>query len=241
VKGVPPLAPASFPIDTSAAVEAFRVFLQALVDTTGNADARKALTALTDGRLSARRLVLAFCHSDAATIEQEAEAAGELDGELLIHLAELAVKPQFVAAARQLDEAGAGAQERRDHCPACGCSPDLALVTDALGAEAVMLAVCRLGESEWPIQRVRCLACGNQDTQTLSYLQADGEEEARIYLCQLCHYYLPVLDVRGRLEFAPAAERAALAHLDILAQTHGCRPLPGGCAISVNSRDCDIL
>ncbi len=92
-----------------------------------------------------------------------------------------------------------------------------------------MLAVCRLCETEWPAHRVSCLFCGNDDTDTLGYLQVEGEEEARVNICELCYRYLPVIDVRMRLEFAPAIERAALVHLDLLAQSRGYRPLGEAC------------
>jgi FdhE protein len=225
VAGRPPLLLSRFPLDEPGAVEAFRTFLTALFETTGSGAAIEAVAALAEGRLDPRALVRAYCAGDAKAFERAAQKAERLDAELLVNLAELAVKPQFVAAARALDRALEKAPDRSDHCPVCGSHPDLALITDHEDSERTMLAVCRLCESEWLVRRVRCLHCGNEDSQTLSYLQAEGEEEARVYICELCHRYLPVLDVRGRPEVAPAVERTAVAHLDIVAQEHGAHPL----------------
>ncbi len=187
------------------------------------------MTALEEGRLDPGQLVLAYCAGDAEAFQIAARQAGRLDAEILMNLAELAVKPQFVAAAQALEGRREETPPRSDHCPVCGSLPDLALITDRADAERTMVAVCRLCESEWPVRRVRCLHCGNEDSETLSYLQAEGEQEARVYICGLCQRYLPVLDIRGRPEVAPAVERAALAYLDIVAQKHGGRsltPLP---------------
>ncbi len=227
--GSPPLLPDRFPLDEVEAGAALRTFLQALAETTESEAAAKALAALKDGRLDAQRLARAYCHSDAATFEWEAKEVKGVDASFLANISELAVKPQFVAAAQALANEFREFSKPASRCPACGSAPELALITDAPGAEGMMLAVCRLCETEWSAHRVSCLFCGNDDTDTLGYLQVEGEEEARVNICELCYRYLPVIDVRMRLEFAPAIERAALVHLDLLAQSRGYRPLGEAC------------
>lgn len=223
--GVQPLRPDRFPLDETAAAEAFLASLEAFVKATGSGAAKKAMAALRDGRLDPRSLARAYCAGDVETFEDAAKRVAGLEPEFLVSLAELAVKPQFIAAARALEDEDRAAPARSDGCPVCGSPPDLALVTDTAGAERTMLAVCRLCESEWPISRVRCNCCGNEESETLGYLRVDGEEDSRASTCDRCHRYLPVLDVAGRLEIAPAVERVALAHLDIVAQERGYRPL----------------
>ncbi len=227
--GSPPLLPDRFPLDEVAAVAAFRTVLQALAETTESEAAAKALVALRDGRLDAQQLVRAYCHSDAASFEREAKNLEGVEVGLLVNISELALKPQFVAAARTFEKETREVSERSSRCPVCGSAPDLALITDAPGAEGILLAVCRLCETEWSVRRVRCLFCGNEDTDTLGYLQVEGDEEARVNTCRLCYRYLPVIDVRKRLEFAPSIERVALVHLDLLAQNRGYRPLGEAC------------
>ncbi|MFQ5890103.1 MAG: formate dehydrogenase accessory protein FdhE [Gemmatimonadota bacterium] len=224
VVGSPPLLPGRFPIDEAAAAKAFRAFLEAFLDATGSEAAKKTMTALREDRLDPRRLVRAYCSADTDAFEEAGRQEG-LDAELLVNLAELALKPQFIAAAQALEKETEKAPDRSDRCPACGSPPDLALITDRPDAKHTMVAICRLCESEWPIRRVRCLHCGNEDSDTLSYLKAEGEDEGRVSICELCRRYLLVLDVRGRLDVAPGVERAALVHLDIVAQKRGARPL----------------
>jgi FdhE protein len=224
----PPLQPCRFPLNETAAAQAFITFLDALVESTDSRDAESVRDAVTKGRLDPVHLVRAYCAGDAQVFESEANELGGTEPELLASLAELAVKPQFIAAASALRKPADEVPARTDRCPACGSHPELALVTDAEDAEGVMLAVCPLCESEWPVSRVRCLFCGNEDDETLSYVRVEGEEQARVNVCDRCQSYLPIIDVRGRLEFAPAVERAMLAHLDILAYSRGWRRLSDG-------------
>ena len=212
----PPLDPPSFPLDEDRAALAFETFLDAFP-----ADADSP-TAVTPGRVEAlaldpRAACRAFLRGDPDYF-LDLELAGVAPADLVAEIALLAVKPQFIAAARAL---GAVPQRVADRCPLCGSWPDLLLVVDRVDQERVALAVCRLCESEWPARRVRCPACGNENPETLSYLQVEGEEGARVSVCGGCKTYVPVVDTRGRLEVAPAVERAALAHLDVAAERAG--------------------
>jgi FdhE protein len=223
--GTPPLAPHTFPLDLDAAAAAFRAVLEALAETTGSPAADGALAALDEGRLDPRSLVRAWSAGDRTAFDRSAAAADGLDRGLLFDVAELAVKPQFVAAALRLERRPGGEGVRPGRCPACGSAPEMAVITDGPDAEAVLLAVCRLCETEWQVQRVRCLGCGNEDDDTLGYLRAEYDERVRINLCERCRRYLPVVDARGRLEIAPAVERATATHLEILAVARGYEPL----------------
>lgn len=225
--GFPPLFPSEFPLDERRAVEMFRELLDAFTQTVGSDVAERARTALDAGELDVRALICAYCAADARVFQAVGRRIEGLEPEFLVVLAELAVKPQFIAAARALegDVRRPEAHEREDRCPYCGSPPEIALITDRKAAERIAIAVCRLCESEWPIRRVRCLSCGNEDAEALSYLQVEGEEDARVDVCESCRHYLPMLDTRGRLEVAPTVERAALAHLDLVAQGRGYQPL----------------
>lgn len=212
----PPLDPATFPLDEDQAARAFETFLDAFPT-----DAESA-AAVTPERAEAldldpRAACRAFLRGDPDHF-LDLEERNVAPADLIAEIALLAVKPQFIAAARAL---GTVPQRVADRCPLCGSWPDLLLVVDRKDQERVALAVCRLCESEWPARRVRCLACGNEDANTLSYLQVEGEEGARVSVCGACKTYVPIVDARGRLEVAPAVERAALAHLDVAAERAG--------------------
>lgn len=229
VAGFPPLFPADFPLDAAAAARAFRTLLAAFVSATGSEAGAAVQTEIRSGRMDPRLLVEAYVASDRARFESAARRLEAVEADLLVSLAELAVKPQFVIAAATLEAAGRirapAPGERQDRCPACGSTPEIGLIVDRPQAERQLMAVCRLCETEWPVPRLRCPGCGNEDKETLSYFGAEGEEEARVNVCEACQVYWPVVDTRGRLEVAPAVERAGLTHLDLVARERGYRPL----------------
>lgn len=211
-----PLRPDAFPLDEDRAAEAFRTLVDAFPhDPDG--EAARVRAALEGGRLDPRAACRAYLRGDGDHF-LDLEERGTAPAALVAQLAELAVKPQFIAAARAL---GAVPSTIADRCPLCGSWPEVVLIVDREAAERAAQGVCRLCESEWPVRRVRCPACGNEDPETLSYLQAEGEEGARVNVCVACKTYVPVVDTRGRLEVAPAVERAALAHLDVAAERAG--------------------
>ncbi|MGH7544787.1 MAG: formate dehydrogenase accessory protein FdhE [Gemmatimonadota bacterium] len=211
-----PLDPARFPLDEDRAARAFETFLDAF-PADAESPAATAPERVETLALEPRAACRAFLRGDPDYFLDQ-EERGVAPADLVAEIALLAVKPQFIAAARAL---GAVPQRVADRCPLCGSCPDLLLVVDRVDQERVALAVCRLCESEWPARRVRCLACGNEDPETLSYLQVEGEEGSRVSVCGACKTYVPVVDTRGRLEVAPAVERAALAHLDVAAERAG--------------------
>lgn len=212
----PPLDPRSFPLDEDRAAQAFDAFLDAFPADAGGsaAETPERVEALA---LDPRAACRAFLRGDADYF-LGLEERGVAPADLVAEIAQLAVKPQFIAAARAL---GTVPQRVSDRCPLCGSWPEVLLLVDRADQERVALAVCRLCESEWPARRVRCPACGNEDAETLSYLQVEGEEGARVSVCGACKTYVPVVDTHGRLEVAPVVERAALAHLDVAAERAG--------------------
>lgn len=206
----PPLDPARFPLDEVQAARAFDAFLAAFpFDSAEETQGLRPFDAAPACR--------ALLRSDADYL-LDLEERGRAPAALVAELALLAVKPQFIAAARAL---GAAPDRVADRCPLCGSWPEVLLIVDRTDQERVALAVCRLCESEWPARRVRCPTCGNEDPETLSYLSAEGEAGARVNVCARCKTYVPMVDTRGRLEVAPVVERAALAHLDIAAERAG--------------------
>ncbi len=213
----PPLRPDRFPLDPGRAADAFRTLLDFFLETNPEAAGGKVKAALDEGLFDAAEACRALLRSDAGYFLRLEEAHG-VSAALAAELTELAVKPQFIAAARAL---GAVPQEVADRCPLCGSWPEILLVVDRKDFERVAVGVCRLCESEWPVRRVRCPACGNEDPDRLSYLKVEGEEGVRVNVCGVCKTYVPMADTRGRLEVAPVVERAAAAHLDVAAERSG--------------------
>lgn len=210
--GEPPLKPSAFPLDEARAQEAFRRLLEAFVEASGaQGPAAQLGLAVRGGMFNPRDACRAYLQED-ATYFIDLENTGVAPAALVAQFAELAVKPQLIAAARAV---GTVPTDASDRCPLCGSWPEILLVVDRKDAERIAVGVCRLCETEWPVRRVRCLACANEDPDRLSYLQVEGEPGARLNVCEDCRAYVPMVDTRGRLEVAPAVERAALAHLDV--------------------------
>ncbi|XOB99552.1 formate dehydrogenase accessory protein FdhE [Deinococcota bacterium DY0809b] len=90
-------------------------------------------------------------------------------------------------------------------CPQCGAEADVAY----LDANGFRFAVCRLCDARWPVPRVRCLYCGEEQPKKLEYYPY--EEGYRLYRCKTCGRTLPAVDLReaGRLDL-PRLRAAAL-------------------------------
>lgn len=82
---------------------------------------------------------------------------------------------------------------RRRHCPVCGGKPDLGYLDREQGARWLVCSRC---DGEWLFQRLECPYCGTQDQTKLAYLTDDAEQH-RLYVCDACHRYIKVIDLRG--------------------------------------------
>lgn len=90
-------------------------------------------------------------------------------------------------------------------CPVCGAEADVAY----LDANGFRYAVCRICDSRWPVPRVRCLYCGEEEAKKLEYYPY--EAGYRLYRCKSCGRTLPAVDLRetGRLDL-PRLRAAAV-------------------------------
>lgn len=106
----------------------------------------------------------------------------------------------------------------RPVCPVCGSEPLLASLS---GDEGERRLHCGLCETAWPVARVGCAFCGNDDAERLVYLAADDEPGLRVDICQACGRPLKVMDLRELNEtvLVPLDELATW-HLDQAAAEH---------------------
>ncbi|WP_457632350.1 hypothetical protein [Oceanithermus desulfurans] len=90
-------------------------------------------------------------------------------------------------------------------CPTCGSEADVAYLDE----KGFRYAVCRLCDRRWPVPRVRCLYCGEEEAKKLEYYPY--EEGYRLYRCKSCGRTLPAVDLReaGRLDL-PRLRAAAV-------------------------------
>jgi FdhE protein len=111
-------------------------------------------------------------------------------------------------------------------CPVCGNSPDLAYLAEN-GGRRLVCGFCR---HQWPLQRIQCPYCGNQDSHGVIFFFSDSEPAYRIYTCKDCKMYIKTVDTR-RLSrpFYPPLEGIVTAHLDLKTRGLGFKSQPQGC------------
>lgn len=104
---------------------------------------------------------------------------------------------------------------KRQSCPCCGASPDLALTTDRRRT-----LVCWRCDTMWRTDRRGCLGCGADSAPTLARVPSPylGYELA---ICNSCGRYLK--ERRGSPTHSLLVERALTAGLDEAAQQRGLR------------------
>lgn len=217
----PPLAPPRFPLDEAAAEAAFEAFLGLFERGVAADEARRVRAALGAGAFTPVEAARAYLASDQGWLERLHAEQG-LDATFLARLAELALRPQAVERARAFS---VGSERTSERCPVCGSAPDAAFLADRDGTQGARFAVCGFCETEWRLPRVACPQCGNDDPETLGYLHARDDSGVRAAVCDECHTYLITIDARGRLDFAPAVDRAAALPLDVIAQGEGYAPV----------------
>lgn len=103
----------------------------------------------------------------------------------------------------------------RNICPVCGGPPDFGYLEKGEGARWLLCSRC---DTAWPYRRLKCPYCGNEDQDDLSYL-ASEDGLYRLYLCEQCHKYLKVVDLR-KTETEVLLPLERLLTLDMDRQAH---------------------
>lgn len=130
----------------------------------------------------------------------------------------LAAKPSVENGSRQLAVRLPASQEYRGSCPVCGSAP----ILGELDAEGKQWLHCGFCWHRWPVKRLACPFCGNQDSASLEYIYSDEEPEYRVNLCNACKRHLKVVDTRKMdRDFYPPLEQVVSIHLDMMAAEKG--------------------
>jgi FdhE protein len=108
-------------------------------------------------------------------------------------------------------------------CPFCGGTPQcsvLHLVDDSAsgGGRRLLCATC-LGE--WPVRRVLCVHCGEEDERKLGYFQTPAFDCLRVDACDTCQRYLKAVDLTRVGLAVPLVDEVAGGPLDIWARERG--------------------
>jgi FdhE protein len=107
---------------------------------------------------------------------------------------------------------------KKGYCPICGNLPDMAFL-DKDGKRHLKCCFCT---HEWGVNRMGCVFCGNNDKDYQHYFFSDEEKEYRVNLCDNCHNYIKVVDLRQMdRAFYPKLEQISTLHLDMKAKEQG--------------------
>ena len=109
-------------------------------------------------------------------------------------------------------------------CPVCGFPPDMGVLRGEGGKLYLHCAICG---HEWRFKRMACAFCESDLQKEFPYLEVEGDEIHKIYLCSHCKRYLKIVDERNLPEntalFLDLEELTTL-HLDIIAEQRGYAP-----------------
>ena len=112
----------------------------------------------------------------------------------------------------------------KGQCPVCGFLPDMGVLRGEGGKLYLHCAICG---HEWRFKRMACAFCGSDLQKELHYLEVEGDDIHKIYLCHLCKRYLKITDERNLPENSPLfldLEELTTLHLDIIADQRGYTP-----------------
>lgn len=181
--------------------------------------AENLLAAVKAGKVSLRELVRAVVAGHGVYLTEAVELTGAGTAEL-IFIVSVLVRPLMRRLARNVRRKDGFEDIFGDRCPICGGSPLMARIGRDDGKRILECSLCG---TEWKAKRIRCLACGNEDTESLGYIYLE-EDACRIDKCDKCHTYLKTVDERKKSEnkiWALLVEDVATLHLDVLAEEKG--------------------
>ena len=111
---------------------------------------------------------------------------------------------------------------RLGYCPVCGETPSVAAYKASAGVRYVQ---CRLCRTQWDVPRIGCIFCDCEESDKLSYLQADDVTAHRVEICDACGGYLKVVDERALMKTSILhVEELFMSALDQEAITRGYTP-----------------
>ena len=107
-------------------------------------------------------------------------------------------------------------------CPFCGGPPQVAVLHTDKGADGGGRAlVCGTCSTSWPVRRILCAHCGEEDEHHLGYFQTADPHHVRIDACETCRRYLKSVDLTRLGIAVPLVDEVASGALDIWAHERG--------------------
>ena len=101
-----------------------------------------------------------------------------------------------------------------DRCPNCGFRIMCSLAMEE-GMGQRRTAVCSICSSEWPVPRLGCLSCGEQEASKLPVYSFDAWPHIRVEVCDSCGGYLKTIDMAKDAESLPVPDDIASSAINI--------------------------
>jgi hypothetical protein len=117
------------------------------------------------------------------------------------------------------------------HCPFCGGPPWIAArrgSSDGDGARRFL--GCALCGGEWPVGRIRCPCCEEEDPAKLPSFQSQKHPAVRIEACETCRRYVKSLDLTLDARAIPEVDDLVSLAMDLWASREGLTRLEPGLA-----------
>jgi formate dehydrogenase maturation protein FdhE len=107
-------------------------------------------------------------------------------------------------------------------CPFCGGPAQLSILRSAAnedgGGRHLECATCF---TAWPVRRVLCPHCGEDDERRLCYYHSPAFDHLRVDACETCRHYLKTVDLTRSGLAVPLVDEVAGAPLDLWAAEQG--------------------
>jgi hypothetical protein len=111
-------------------------------------------------------------------------------------------------------------------CPFCGGPPQLSILRAESSADGGgRLLQCAMCATTWPLRRLLCPGCGEEDERRLGYFRAPEFDHLRVDACETCRRYLKAVDLTRTGLAVPAVDEVAGASLDLWATNQGYRKI----------------
>lgn len=111
-------------------------------------------------------------------------------------------------------------ETKPDHCPHCGF-PILCSILREEGLGRSRFCCCSLCGSEWPVPRLGCLRCGEQQSEKLPLFTFEEFPHIRIEACDSCGGSLKSIDVTRDAEALPVPDDVWSSAVNIWASEQG--------------------
>jgi FdhE protein len=105
-------------------------------------------------------------------------------------------------------------------CPVCGRDPVVGVLREE-GHGARRGLVCARCHTEWTIERVVCVACGEREFDKLPVFTAEQFPHIRVEACERCRCYLKTVDLTKDGLAIPVVDDLASPSLDLWARDQG--------------------